>query len=364
MAIVGTYIPDPSNRTDIARREFEFIKGPSNRSFNTSIAQYRGSRNKSLLNNSVIEDADFTYTDFNSLNKRNKRKAVKETIRGYTDIQRNQFISSDAFKYKSAVADLTVQHYKDIPLGGTRKIFGTKTGDRTTASGVFRQKSYTESIYPGRGINGNYTGEWGLSRKAANAATSDQLFKRAGIFATGGSGYKREALANSFGIITKRQAIKGGLQSKLIPGIALLSMYGAYKNGDNVTETIASNAATWFGGSVGFRVGQSFGMGLARSAGMTGLRLGAVGFGAGLGLAAIGTVGLAVGVAAAFGSTKSNNMLNRAVDNLRFAAINNDFVQTDLSLTHRQRALEQISKAALNNRGQILGNEASVLAGM
>jgi hypothetical protein len=35
-----------------------------------------------------------------------------------------------------------------------------------------------------------------------------------------------------------------------------------------------------------------------------------------------------------------------------------DLLQTNNTLTHRQAALQAISKSAMNNRGQMMGNEA------
>lgn len=223
------------------------------------------------------------------------------------------------------------------------------------------------SIFPARDMTGLYTGSWGIGAKDASLATSGQMFKRSALFAFGGAGYKREALLNSFGLLSKQQKVQKGigaaLQRKLIPGVALYSAYKAFASG-NGFEDIAVNAGTLFGGSVGMRTGQSLAMGLGRAVGMG--RMGMMGAGiVGMGLGAIAGAAIIGGAAYTIAtSTQSNNWINKLAASARSSDFHKDFVQTDLSLTHRQRALEQISKSAMNNRGQILGNEASVLNGL
>lgn len=230
----------------------------------------------------------------------------------------------------------------------------------------FKSKIFGNGIYPGRDEVGAYTGDFGIGAKAAKEASAGQLFKRAGIFATGGSGYKRELLANSFGFISKQQAAQKGLMNfftnkMLIPATALFSLYDSAKSGD--ISDFFVNSSFGIGAGIGGRIGQSLALGAGRAIGFEtlGLRmLGGLGLGVG-GLAVGALVAGTVSLGASFND--SNNLLARTADKMRYSSLVNDFTQTDTTLTHRQRALEQISKSALNNRGQLLGNEASILAG-
>jgi hypothetical protein len=225
-------------------------------------------------------------------------------------------------------------------------------------------------LFPGRDAMGGYTANWGLDMKEVQAASAGQMFKRSAQFAFGGTGYKREALMNSFGLLSKQQKMQtglGGLGQRLTPLFMAASAAYDLVNGNGFGDTM-TNGAGYFGANVGFRIGQSFGFGVAKAAVMGTGRVAGVGalrvaglIGGGLGAATIG--GLAYGAAVALiTASDSDNFIIRTADKIRYAELNTQFVQTDMSLTHRQRALEQISKSAMNNRGSLLGNEASILA--
>lgn len=218
-------------------------------------------------------------------------------------------------------------------------------------------------IFPGRDNEGKYTGSWGLANP--NEVSASDHFRRAQEFGIGGAGYKREALLNSMGLITKNQRKQKGigafLQNKIaIPAYGLYSIYDMAFNPDGFAST-TTNIGFGTGSAIGFRTGQSLGMGIARTVGMRAGIGGAIGGGLGGGILG---VGLAVAGYAAGASFQSNNGVNSMADSLRSTNLFNKFTSTDLTLTNRQRALNKISKSALNNRGQILGNEASVLNGM
>src|SRR5882757_8904992 len=60
-------------------------------------------------------------------------------------------------------------------------------------------------LFPGHDSSGTYTGNWGLEKEQVKNATASDMFQRASTFLGGGSGYKREALRNSFGLLSKQQ---------------------------------------------------------------------------------------------------------------------------------------------------------------
>ena len=82
-----------------------------------------------------------------------------------------------------------------------------------------------------------------------------------------------------------------------------------------------------------------------------------------------GLMGGAIG-AVGYGSFKLQTDLTRSDSNI-VGAIRNfttrensvNIQDSQLTLTMRQQALQKLSSSALNNRGQLLGNEADVLRG-
>ncbi len=220
---------------------------------------------------------------------------------------------------------------------------------------------------PGYDKKGVYDGNWGLASGELKTASAGQLFRRGMGFAVGGSGYKREALANSFGLLSKQQATQKGImaafQRKLVPGFGLFTAFDMASRNQGISD-YTTQALALTGASVGFRFSQNIGLAQGKIMRLKGWKLSAFGGLRGIigGIGGAALLGGAAYVASEF--TNSNNFINQAAGNLRSADFVSKFTETNLTTTNRQRALEKISKSALNNRGQILGNEASVLNGL
>ena len=72
----------------------------------------------------------------------------------------------------------------------------------------------------------------------------------------------------------------------------------------------------------------------------------------------------AYGIASAIGGqVTANNTIQNVRKRMYDSDMSRDLLQTNNTLTHRQAALQAISKSAMNNRGQMMGNEAQILYG-
>lgn len=215
-------------------------------------------------------------------------------------------------------------------------------------------------------------GGYGYGNSKFQKVSPTRHFARARAFAFGGQGANRETLMNSMGMITKKQMEFAQKQTGIfgkalgyggtlaIPGFSLYMMNEAAKEGQQVgqyaTETIAPQVGMFYGG----RVGANLGAGLQKAAGGNGL---AGRFYGGLSGAAVG-MAAAYGIASAIGgSVTANNTIQNVRKKMYDSDISRDLLQTNNTLTHRQAALQAISKSAMNNRGQMMGNEAQILYG-
>lgn len=215
-------------------------------------------------------------------------------------------------------------------------------------------------------------GGYGHGNSKFSKVIPQRHFARARAFAFGGSGANREALQNSLGMITKKQIEFANNQTGIfgkalgyggtlaIPGFSLYMMNEAVKEGQQVgqyaSETIAPQVGMFYGG----RVGANLGAGLQKGAGGSGM---AGRFYGGLSGAAVG-MAAAYGIASTIsGSVTANNTIQNVRKKMYDSDLNRDLLQTNNTLTHRQAALQAISKSAMNNRGQMMGNEASILYG-
>ena len=91
------------------------------------------------------------------------------------------------------------------------------------------------------------------------------------------------------------------------------------------------------------------------------------GIGAGVGIAAGITAALGVGAAVDIfkESANTDNSINRVKRKLyRGDILGDTSITTNQLLTGRQRAVQKLSKSALNDRGSILGNEAMIMKGI
>lgn len=215
----------------------------------------------------------------------------------------------------------------------------------------------------GKGL-GRFSSEGGYGHSLAQAkvaSTGEKLgtfLSHANIF--GGS--SRESLLNNLGMLTadqKVQLAKAGGFNKLLTktmtgGAGLFIAYSALQSDDPGNELIASTAAGW-GLLQGWRVGKSFGSVLHAS------HVSRVGFGA---VGSVGTAAIGYGAVKSFADLTSNESV--IVDYLKSTTSREVFAKSrdsDLSLTLRQAAMQKLSASSLNNRGQLLGNEAQILRG-
>ena len=216
----------------------------------------------------------------------------------------------------------------------------------------------------------------GWSHSAAQAAQASRL-ERAGAFfrlANPVGASSREILSSNLGRMTselKIQNAKSGSFGRVFGRMgtasnALFTGAVALQSDDPLNEFVATTALTW-GVQHGWRSGKALGS-LAMYGGDV---TGAATF---LGRHAPrvlmgGLMGGAVG-AIGYGSfklqtdlTKSDSNIVGAIRNFTTRENSVNIQDSQLTLTMRQQALQKLSSSALNNRGQLLGNEADVLRG-
>lgn len=232
-------------------------------------------------------------------------------------------------------------------------------------------------------------------------ADQSQLRSRASTMFWGGSGYKRESFMNSLGLLTKAQknnyknfskaemekAVKGGVKqseftelrnknnkpyfrrhmgtpvmtSALNRGFALSQFMQIGKDGAYMSDTFSTIAAI-SGSQIGLGIGLNLGGSMAKgTAGRAALGL------AGGVLGTLSGAAVAYGVVAgASGSMHSDNWAIKAAQKLRPKdRLEVGFSQDQAQhVSQRQRIMSKLSKSALNDRGQFMGNEAMALRGV
>jgi hypothetical protein len=250
---------------------------------------------------------------------------------------------------------------------------------------------------------------YGLNRKQFAQATASDHFRRAASFAVGSGGAIKEDALNTLGFLSKHQksqmqnSVTGRIMSRAIPAATILGIGATYNEGGGFGDYLTGMALPEIAGLAGWRVGKSLGMGTARAMkpgkknliGQTsslnkrtrmasyaskmvvgGLARGAgTAISSGVGTFAMGIAGGATGflaagaLAAGVGEIintagDSDNAIKRNAEDARRADFITDIDVTSSTLTHRRQALDQLSKSSLNNRGQLFGNEASILSGI
>lgn len=203
--------------------------------------------------------------------------------------------------------------------------------------------------------------DFSLMGKYEQAASTDH-FKRAASFAFGSGAIQtgKENFANAFGFLTKHQ--KNSVLNRL-----MIPLGAAYLG---IQSSIDQAPEDFFGTGLGFAAGLTFarpaaelGHGIGKAARMGGASR-ILGWGAG------GLVGLAAGAAtyvatsAALQSYKNDNFVQRAAMSINKDLMTTRGFETNNTLTARQRALSKLSRAGLNDRGQLLGQESMVLRGL
>ena len=140
----------------------------------------------------------------------------------------------------------------------------------------------------------------------------------------------------------------------------------ALQSDDPLNEFVATTALTW-GVQHGWRKGKALG-----SLAMYGGDVTGVATFLGRHVPRVLTGGLMGGAVGAIGYgsfklqtdlTKSDSNIVGAIRNFTTRENSVNIQDSQLTLTMRQQALQKLSSSALNNRGQLLGNEADVLRG-
>lgn len=228
----------------------------------------------------------------------------------------------------------------------------TKTSQQTRRAGIDGTRT------PGYGRTGSYNSEWGFTKHDLATMSPDQMSKRAGGFLFGGYGYKREVLQNSFGILSKAQKSQGpfNFNNMQTRAFGLWTALEAATSDAPISEALNAGA-TYVLGAAGFRYGQAKSMAAQqRAAGRA--QLGKV---ANIRSAIRGGIIGGALIGAYEGTKYVAGRISEFADEAYRAEFKHDVHTTEEGLTMRQRALGKISKAGLNDRNTMLGNEASVL---
>lgn len=249
---------------------------------------------------------------------------------------------------------------------------------------------YNTRMAPGRmDAHGNI--DMGIGIGDFKNATKQQLRQRAKTITFGGSGYKRQSFMNSLGMLQKHQkedwtstipskGLPPGAETKMVNDVLLYNkgpqmmtafmtygmsawmLSGTGRNGSNISDTPVNMI-----GFSGFDIGAGIGWNLGGSLVEAGLQryaagaLGAAVGGAGLGVAAyvIGDMALSP-----FASSDTwMHSIGHKVATKEFLDVSSTEEQRQ-HVSQRQRIYAKLSKNALNDRGQFMGNEAMALRGI
>ena len=198
--------------------------------------------------------------------------------------------------------------------------------------------------------------------KGYNLAGPKEHLSRAASFTFGSGAYHAgtENFKNAFGFLTSHQ--KSSFMNRML--VPLGTAYMGF------SATMDGNPDDFFAPSLGFAAGLTvarptaeIGHALGKTLKMGGMsRL--VGWGAGA------AAGLGVGAAAYVGpsamiqSYTNNNFVQKAVMPTNKDLMTTSGLQTNNTLTARQRALSKLSRSGLNDRGQLLGAESMIIKGL
>lgn len=212
---------------------------------------------------------------------------------------------------------------------------------------------------------------FGHSLKQANTASFGQKALSLGNHLLPFGASSRDAVLTTMGFSSRDSKIlaaKGSMMEKinrrvLAPAFGLSMLYAATDSEDPGTDyatSVAAGAGLIQGWRVGRDLGNFGGVPLVGKAGWNKAthfrRLSRGLAGAALG-AAIPTMAIA-GQAAMF---KNDSFVGKSAKKAYSREMNGSLKETRESLTMRQAGLEKLSSSYLNNRQQLLGNEASIL---
>lgn len=228
----------------------------------------------------------------------------------------------------------------------------------------------------------------------AEASAMDHL-KRGAIFSTMGSGAKRTDAMNALGFLTKAQKdsvfkrdangtkIYGGVKhsnvgpvpkakvnkmnyvtNSIVPAATIAGIGMTLADGGGMGDFMADFVAPEIAGQVGWRLGANVGFAAAASVGASTATKAAVGF-------AVGATGFVAAGAAAMGagdlilsSADSDNIIKTLAEEKRKTDFRSSVTTSSDQLTHRRKAMQKLSRSNLNDRGQLMGNEAMIMRGM
>lgn len=211
---------------------------------------------------------------------------------------------------------------------------------------------------------------WGLSFKEFNQATSSNLAKRAAFFTNPFNASVREDALNTVGLLSKAQ--KNAVQNSgilnrvfhtMIPGATAIGLGSTIAEGGDGFDYIADVAAPEVAAFGGWRAGKATSTALASTMTKSFNAKAAAGLVGGVTGAVIGGAATLAITQTIKSSADSNNLIKQTHKSLTSADFSNPVMVTQNTMTSRRRAMEQLSKSSLNNRGQILGNEASIMRG-
>lgn len=190
----------------------------------------------------------------------------------------------------------------------------------------------------------------------------------------------KEGGLNALGIMTRQQKLQFKQGNILMKGMAVApAAFSLYNNvstlldGGDIGDALATNL-TAVGGMVGFHAGKSLAgaigpggaakvaPGVSGALKMTGgkMRI-ASQFAGGLIGGAVGTAAISALTYGAKDLTSSESSIAKAARSYSKLSELSSVEQNRGTLTMRQKALQQLSQSALNDRGSLLGNEASIL---
>ncbi len=202
------------------------------------------------------------------------------------------------------------------------------------------------------------TKDFSLMGRYSQATAMDHL-KRAGSFSIGASGAIRENVLNALGQVTKHQQ-NSWLARTLVPASGAYFTFDALSTGDYAGY--AGFAGAEIAGLTAFRpgkeIGHAFAKGVLRMGPKSSWAFGAL-TGITAGVAAGAVVGGAVYGLAQIGSNE--NFIQDAKMMITKPLFKTQGMQTENTMSARQRALSKLAKSGLNDRGSLLGSESMIL---
>lgn len=258
-------------------------------------------------------------------------------------------------KAKGGIKNRALEEAGDIDLNNMRHLNSKGIDKFVNMQANDKAKKTGERLYG----YGEKTG-WGSTVAQAKQASFGTRLKTFVGHANPFGASSRASFADgvgSTGANTRALAAKGSKMSKfnrrvLMPGVAAFTAYDALQSEDPLTSYGTFAAGSW-GLQQGWRVGKA-GADVISPSLLTRVPLG--------GMAAIGSAAVAGGGIWALGDlTKNDSSITKKAKSLYARETMASNKATNESLTMRSAALNKLSSSSLNNRQQLLGNEANIL---